>query len=744
MLRFSRPLFLFLFLALLTSCSAPREVATITDRPVPRYTERAARDSVEAVLQAEVAASLPQVDVPDNPLGRMRLLEDERTQRAFAETYGIVPDTVWYSRARRGALRFGGSCSASFVSTRGLVMTNHHCARDHLKAVTRGGEQLVRDGFYARTGGDERRVPDLEVEQIVRVQDVTRDVLRGAGRRAGAAEYETALSNAIQRIQDARSSRVQSRDSSLSVRVVRLDGGLRFSAYTYRTYGDVRLVMAPHEKVGFFGGDEDNFTFPRYTLDLAFFRVYDGDAPLESPDFFAWDPDGAQDGQPVFVVGNPGSTLRLTTADRLAYLLDVELPAQRAALGRRITIVESLLAADPEADSLGTLQNTLFSLQNSDKSAQGEIEALGREIVAQRRVLDARLQDSLDASADAPAALANLFREMNDVQRSRRAVADQVDPFTFFASPPFDSALLTRATYAYFASLFQRGGAPQERVDEFVEQALAVEDQPAPLDRALLLLRLDEMQANLGAQAALRRLTDTLSTAAYVDVLFANTALADSAAFDSLLRAGAFNASVEPAAALAGALVPLFRTAIIQNSGFDDIEAGLQARLAQVTQQYAGYSLTSDATFTLRVSDGNVRGYNALDDAAVAPFTTLGGMFERADQLDGPFYDLPNQWTDARDSLNLSVRLNLVSTNDITGGNSGSPLLSRDLRVVGLVFDSNYEALGNDYLYRPERGRTISVDVRAMIEALRVVYGADRLLDELIFVPASEPTSVGE
>lgn len=744
MIRSSHLLTLFLAIVLLSSCSAPREVATVTERPVPRYAERNARDSVRAAKQQEVAASLPQVEVPADPMGRMRLLEDERTQLAFAQTYGIVPDTVWYSHARRGALRFGGGCSASFVSSRGLVMTNHHCAREHLEAVSMGEEQLVRNGFLADTTADERRVPDLEVEQLVRIEDVTRDVLRGAGRRAGAAEYETALSDAIQRIQTARSDRVKSRDTTLSVQVVRLEGGARFSAYTYRTFDDVRLVMAPHEQVGFFGGDADNFTFPRYTFDLAFFRVYQGGVPLESPDFFAWNPDGAQDGQPVFVVGNPGSTLRLTTADKLAYLLDVELPAQRAALGRRIDLVNSLLVADAVSDSLGLLQNTLFTLQNTDKSAQGEMEALAREVVAQRRELDRRLQDSLATDSDVPTSLTNLFREMSDVQRSRRAVADQTDPFTFFASPPFDSALLTRATYAYFAGLFRRGGAPQSRIDEFIQQALDVEDQPVALDRGLLLLRLEEMQANLGARAALRRLTDTLSLAAYVDTLFAHTALADSAAFDSLLRDGTFNSSVEPAAALADALVPIFRTTLIQNSGFDDIEAGLQVRLAQATSRYSDYPLASDATFTLRVSDGNVRGYDGASGATVDPFTTLEGLYDRADRLEGPFYDLPDQWTSSRDSLDLSTPLNLVSTNDITGGNSGSPLLDRNLRVVGLVFDSNYEALGNDYLYRPDRARTISVDVRGMIEALRVVYGADRLLDELIFVSEPEPATVGE
>ncbi len=743
MIRFPRSLIL-LLVVLLSSCSAPREVATVTERPIPRYAERNARDSARVAMREEVAASLPQVDVPEAPLGRMRLLEDERTQLAFAQTYGIVPDTVWYARARRGALRFGGGCSASFVSPRGLVMTNHHCAREHLEAASRSGEQLVRDGFLASATGDERRVPDLEVEQLIRIEDVTRDVLRGAGRRAGAAEYETALSNTIQRIQTARNDRIQSRDSSLSVQVVRLEGGARFSAYTYRTYDDVRLVMAPHEQAGFFGGDADNFTFPRYTFDLAFFRVYDGDVPLESPDFFAWNPDGAQVGQPVFVVGNPGTTLRLTTADKLSYLLEVELPNQRAALGRRIALVDSLMSVNASVDSVGGLQNALFTLQNTDKSAQGEMEALGREVIAQRRTLDQRLQDSLATDGDASDALANLFREMNDVQRSRRAVADQTNPFVFFASPPFDSALLARATYAYFAGLFRRGGAPQARIDEFIEQALAVEDQPEALDRGLLRLRLEEMQANLGARAALRRLTDTLSLSAYVDTLFATTVLADSASFDSLLRSGSFNASVEPAAALADALVPIFRTTLIQDSGFDDIEAGLQVRLAQATSRYADYPLASDATFTLRVSDGNVRGYEQPSGASVDPFTTLAGLFDRADELEGPFYDLPDLWTNARDSLDLSSPLNLVTTNDITGGNSGSPLLDRDLRVVGLVFDSNYEALGNDYLYRPDRARAISVDVRGMIEVLRGVYGAQRLLDELVFVPASEPATVGE
>jgi hypothetical protein len=737
MLRLRALLPLVLFSLLASACGTPREVAVVTERPAPRYQARAERDSARLAAEQSVAESLPQVDVPAAPLGQMYLFESPETERAFARTYGIVPDTAWYAHARRGALRFGGNCSASFVSPRGLVMTNHHCAREHLEQATRRGENLVRDGFVAQAGERERRVAELEVEQLVAIEDVTSAVLGAAGRRAGAAEYEAALQEAIGRIQSAREQQVAMRDSSLSVQLVRLAGGTRFSLYTYRTYDDVRLVLAPEESVGFFGGDADNFTFPRYTFDAAFFRVYAGDAPLESPDFFAWNPDGAAVGQPVFVVGSPGTTLRLTTADRLDFLRSVELPLQREALGRRIALIDSLQRADPAADSAGVLQNLLFGLQNTDKSAQGEIEALAREIVAQRRELDRMLADSIAADADAPQALRTLFREVENVQRSRRAVADQTSPFTLFAST-FDSALLTRATYAYFAGLFRRGQAPQARIDEFIDQALAVDDQPESLDRALLTLRLQELQDNLGARAALRRVLDGRTIPAYVDSLFAQTALADSAAFDTLLRAGRFTPEFEPAAALAEALVPIFRTTLIQESGFDDIEAGLQVRLAQATSRYADYPLASDATFTLRISDGNVRGYETPSGAQIDPFTRLGGLFARAEQLEGSFYDLPDTWLALEDQLDASTPLNLVSTNDITGGNSGSPLLDRDLRVVGLVFDSNYEALGNDYLYRSDRARAISVDVRAMIEVLRTVYGADRLLDELLFVPAEE------
>jgi hypothetical protein len=713
-------------LLLLSACSAPRDVATVTERPEPRYEQRAARDSVRQVQQVE---SLPDVAVPANPLGTLRLFEDDRTQAELARTYGILPDTAWYAHARRGALRFGGGCSASFVSARGLVMTNHHCAREHLEAAAQPGEQLIRDGFYAADLGAERRVPNLEVEQLVRIEDVTSAVLSNAGRRVGAAEYQEALVGAAAALERARQSEV-ARDTTLSVEVVRLEGGTRFSLYTYRTYDDVRLVMAPSEAIGFFGGDLDNFTYPRFTWDAAFLRVYAGDAPLESPDFFAFNPEGAAPGQPVFVVGNPGTTLRLTTADRLAYLRDVELPAQRDALARRIALAESLLAVGA-VDTAGVVQNALFTFQNTDKSARGEIEALTREVVDQRRVFDERLRDSIAADPDAERALRELFTEMRDIQRSRRAVAGQVLPFQFFAAPPFESALLTRATYAYFTGLFRRGGAPRERVDEFIQQALDVPDQPAEMDRALLLLRLNELQTNLGARANLRRLTDTLSIEAYVDTLFATTALADSAAFDSLLRAGGFTPSGEPAAALADAVVPVFRTTLLEQSGFDDAEAGLQTRLAQATARYADYPLASDATFTLRISDGNVRGIDALG-GQTAPFTTFDGLFARAGEIDAPFFDLPERWLAARDSLDLSTPLNLISTNDITGGNSGSPLLDRDLRVVGLVFDSNYPSLGNDYLYRPDQSRAVSVDVRALIHALRVVYRADRLLGELV------------
>lgn len=735
-----KPFFLFFFSVMvwhLAGCSTPRETAVLTERP----------ETARVISRPEIAEPAPVADEPARESTPVALVADTTFEGGrmwtfeappveyLERTYGITADAPWFRRAHLGALRFASYCSASLVSSEGLVLTNHHCAREAISKVNRPGERLLQEGFFAGSREEERRVDDLYVDQLIEFADVTDRVLRTAQPLSRTPQARaSARSAAAERLQGELQAQARRRDTTLVVEVIPLYSGARYSAYTYKRYRDVRLVVAPETALGFYGGEPDNFTYPRYTLDFTFFRIYDRGQPLQTSYHFRWSEDGARDGEPVFVVGNPGSTSRLYTRDILHYERDFALPAQVNALEQRARILEAAVARDRAHADTTELTNGYFQVANSLKAIRGQWDGLyTTDLLSRRAASDARLQQAIQANDSLNTRYGTLLRQLEAVQRGKQEVAPKMAAFQFFGSPPYDSPTLTRATYGYIMSLLQRNNAPAEAVAQYREPALNVPSLPDSVDAALLAARLRDVAAAFSEDAVLiERLLGGQSPDSVAHRIVFQSALRDTVAFRTLLgRRGGFLGSDDPMVGIAQAIVPLFFSTQEQMQAFLTQEEALLAEWAQARYAVFGSSIPPDASFSLRIADGRVAGY-PYNGTFAPPFTTFWGLFDRAASMaTHPDFSLPERWRTLPPTFPLHTPLNLVSTNDITGGNSGSPLLNANLDVVGLVFDGNIESLPNSYLFTDRAARTVSVDSRAILVALEHVYGMRALVEEL-------------
>lgn len=652
-------------------------------------------------------------------------------------TYGIEADSAWLARARLGALRIP-SCSASFVSPHGLVMTNHHCARDFVTQVSREGENLLDEGFQAHTRAEERTVEDFEADQLVAIVDVTAEIDRHVGDRRGAERarrIDEKKAEIIERLLEERGGE----ESGHKVEVISLYNGALHSAYIFRTYTDVRLVMAPELRIGYFGGDPDNFTYPRYNLDFAFFRVYDGDRPLETPDHFPLSTEGVQAGDPVFVVGNPGSTSRLQTVAQLLFRRDVSDRAVLAFLRDRAEVFREYIEGWPAEAEAHDLRNVLFGILNSEKAYTGQLEGLADPVIVARRMdTERRLQGEIAADPALAEKYGTLVDEMAALQERKATVADGFGAFLALTVPEYASPTLHRALLAYQILNLRQQGAPETATAELMELLVAVSDKPRELDELLVEARLRDFIHAYGEDTRwLVSLLAGRTPEGAATVVVETSALADSASAVEAVRTGTLDPN-DPAMRFVGAYIPTFirfQQVVVEASAQED---EIAARLGRVRHALHGTAVPPDATFSLRLADGVVAGfpYNGTRAPAV---TTFHGLYDRhysfapeyrANPAESP-WGLPERWLPAPAGLDLSTPINFSSTVDIIGGNSGSPVLNADLEAVGVVFDGNIESLSGDYIYLPESNRAVTVDSRAILESLRAVWGMPDLVREL-------------
>jgi Peptidase S46 len=657
----------------------------------------------------------------------------------FSQTYGFQADSAWFTRARLAALRLPG-CSAAFVSPHGLVVTNHHCSREGIVAVTRPGEHLLDSGFVAQRLDEERHLPDFYVDQLLAVQDITAEIQPQVDRQTS----DTARARVRREAGAAAQTRLKAKyatpGDSIWVQVVALYNGGRYSGYVFRRFTDIRLVAAPELQMGFFGGDPDNFTYPRYDLDFSVLRVYGSDGkPFASPNYFSWSRTGVKAGDAVFVIGNPGSTSRLKPMSQLEYEREVSVPAQVHFLDTRLNALRAFYALHQAVGDSLDMRNWMFGVSNSLKSSDGRLGALRDPVVmGKRRDFERQLAESIAAHRDLEARYGTLLPRMADVQRRKAALAPAFRAFAYFGNGFAGSALVRRAL-----SAARIAGAGADSAALFSRRAAAVGDQPRELEEAFLALELGDIVRAYGPTHPLARaaLAGQADPAAAARMLLDRSALGDSARADRVLAAGL--STDDPGLALAVALLPAIQAFQRDYGALSGEERDLAGDLGSLRFAVYGRSIPPDGTFSPRIADGVVQGY-AYNGTLAPPYTTFYGMYDRfSSNGPGSEWDLPYRWRTPPDGLDLSTPLDFVSTADTYGGNSGSPVVTRDLALVGLNFDRNIDALVRDYIYLPERGRNVMVDVRAILAALDKVYGAPRIVEELETgrLPASDAKS---
>ncbi len=653
----------------------------------------------------------------------------------FESTYGFEPADSWFEKARLGSLRLP-NCSASFVSPHGLVMTNHHCGRSSVAQVSRDGEDLLHEGFVASALKDERHIEGLYVDQLISIEDVTDEVFDSVREMETDAEKAAARQDAITAITERLLAAAGGEAAGMTVQVISLYNGGRYAAYTYKRFSNIKLVMAPELQLGYFGGDTDNFTYPRYALDMTFFRVYQDDKPYQPEHYFSWSMDGASEGDPVFVVGNPGSTLRLETMAQLEWRRDVQEKYILNLLNSRIDALQTYYDENPSPELL----NQIFGLKNTQKLYTGRVKGLNDPMLMSRRAdterqflsdLDALLSER-DSEVNVPGA--NIIDDIAVIQREKRTLAGEYGAFlALFPGGSLSSATLGRAMLARTYSQQQNVGVSEDQLLELTAQIASIE-QDSHIDRLFLEARLRDFATYLGSDDA--TVTEILKGRSPEEVatsVISNSIFSDTEKLSSAIASGTFP-ETDPALAIVEAISTRLQNYQSAFAGLGARETELNAQHGRARFEIYGTERPPDATFSLRIADGVVSSYEYNGTHAPA-FTTFYGLYNRhyshALSGDAGEWDLPQRWLTAPGSFDRATKLNLVSTNDIIGGNSGSPLLDKNLNVVGLVFDGNIESLPSAFIYQTDKARAVSVDVRGMRAALDHVYDADRIVYEL-------------
>ena len=656
------------------------------------------------------------------------------------QAYGFTPDQAWLDHVRMASVRIAGGCSASLVSASGLVMTNHHCARRCVESVSVAAKKdFHHDGFLARAEADEQRCPGMEIDQLAAITDVTLRV-QAATKAVAPEAFADARKGVVAEIEKACAGSDEQR-----CEVVTLYHGGRYELYRYRRFQDVRLVFAPEDRAAFFGGDPDNFNFPRYDLDVSFLRLYGGDgAPVQGLPHLGWSDGALKEGDLTFVAGNPGGTSRGLTIAQLEDDRDWRLPQRIARLAELRGLLAEYQERGPEQRRQASDQ--LFGVENALKAMTGRHEALAERAFWAGLVKDegdfrARVlqEPSLQYRAGgAWSAIDALVKKMRAARKEYVALEE---------GPRSQLFTLARDLLRYPDETAKPNG---ERLQEFSDARLPqmrdaiLANRPIydELEIATLAWSLAKLREDLGADHPfVRRVLGKRSPAEIAAAAVKGTKLKDlkvdargnaiGGVRKQLLDGGkaAVDAAHDPMIELARAFDDDARA--IRRRVETGIEGPLhrqQELLAQARFAIYGDAIYPDATFTPRLSYGAVKGW-IEDGAPVAPFTTLAGAFERATGAE-PF-QLPESWTKAKPRLKLDTPLDFTTTNDIIGGNSGSPVVDRRGDVVGLVFDGNIHSLGGEYGYDAALNRAVAVHSAALLEVLDKVYGAQRIVDEL-------------
>ncbi|HEU4820908.1 MAG TPA: S46 family peptidase [Qipengyuania sp.] len=662
------------------------------------------------------------------PLAAARADEGMWTFDAFPAArmkadYGWAPDQAWLDKVRAAAVRLTGGCSASFVSDTGLILTNHHCVVGCLQNLSTAENDLVANGFNAADRSRERLCPGQQAEVVTSIKDVTAEVKTAVGSATGEAAVKA---------RDARIAAIEKANctdtATTRCQVVRLYGGGQYKLYTYRKYSDVRIAWAPEFQAAFFGGDPDNFNYPRYALDGAFLRAYENGKPVATPQHLTWAPRAPVDGEAAFVVGNPGSTQRLLTGEQIAFQREVALPVTLATYSELRGRLLSAMASDPAKMREGG--DTLFGIENSLKVYIGRVKALNDPAFTARL---AAAEADLKRRSASNAAIGDPWADI------RKAVGDYRNLYLAYrySAPQGD-------LYHYAETLVraaeERIKPNGERLPEYTDSALPLVEKQlldaTPtypwLEELMMEWSLSKAREYLGADdPQTKLLLGKESPEGLADRLVSGTRLADPAIRKQLWEGGkaAIDASTDPMIVYARSLDANDRKLQAEyDEKYDGPVTAAQAKLSDARFAAYGDTVYPDATFTLRISYGKVAGW--MERGRMVPTrTTIGGAFERATGAQ-PFL-LAKKFSANEARIDKNVTYDFITTNDIIGGNSGSPVIDRKGAVIGAAFDGNIHSLAGNYGYDGTNNRTVVVSTAAIQEALKNIYPAPALLAEL-------------
>jgi len=667
------------------------------------------------------------------PLAASRSVADEGMwlfndlpRKQLEERHGFSPTEAWADHLRLSSVRFNSGGSASFVSRDGLVLTNHHVGADTIAKLSTADRDLLADGFLAKRPEDEIKAPDLELNQLIAIRDVTADVKAAV---TGAMSPDEAV--AARRAKIAEIESREKKASGLRSDVITLYGGNVYHLYQFRRFTDVRLVWAPERAIAFFGGDADNFEFPRFDLDACLFRVWEEGRPARVEHFLEWSKRGVAEGDLVFVSGNPGRTQRLLTVDALKEARDRQLPYEMDAIRRQEILLQQFSLGGDEAARRA--KDRLFGVQNGRKARSGAVEGLQVPGLLERKVIE---ESSLKAAVGADESLRPLLSAWDAAAANARARSRLLG-----AGIPGGSRLLRIAQA--IVQLVEEDAKPSgERLPEYAdagrESLLLSLYSPAPiyadLETALMADAVAELLERRGGDDPLcARVLDGLSPRDRAAAAVAGTKLFDAAERRRLVEGGreAVAASKDPMIRIARLVDPEARRHRVIVDELAERDRQAYDRIAKARFAVRGTADYPDATFSLRLAFGEVRGYQE-QGRDVPAWTTIGGGFDHAAAHAGrQDFEMPASWVSKRAALDANTPFNFVCTADIIGGNSGSPVVDRQGRLVGLIFDGNIQSLSAGFVYSDEQSRAVAVDARAILHALEVVYGADRLVAEI-------------
>jgi Peptidase S46 len=647
------------------------------------------------------------------------------------QKYGVDIDGKWLDHVRNSAVRLAGGCSASLVSSEGLVLTNHHCVAGCVQNLSTPQTDYMKTGFFTKSREEEKLCPGQQGEVLQAIDDVTAKINAATQGKSG--QDFTRARDAITATLEKDS--CTGREATHRCQVLSLYDGGQYKLYTYRKYSDVRLVFAPEFQAAFFGGDPDNFNFPRYDLDFSFLRLYENGKPIAAPEHLKWNASAPKDGDPVFVVGNPGGTDRLLTASQLLTLRDLVLPSAlflNSELRGQYTRF-----AETSAEHARIINRDLFGIENGIKAQKGQFQALlSPTLIESKRKADAELKARVDADPKLKAEIGDPWAEIEKIQAERAALYKR---FTMTEGRAgFGSSLFGYAR-AILRAAEERAKPNTERLREYADARLPLLEKNV-LDARPVYREVEELKLKFWLVKLREELTaDAPETALFLGKESPETlakSLALSKLDDPALRKALWEGGM---AAVRASADPMIRFVLkIDPNGRalrKEVEERIEGPTARATERVAkayfaahGTSVYPDATFSLRISYGKIAGWMYRGET-IRPFTTIRGLYERATGF-FPF-DLPPSWTQTKDKLNLDTVFNLSSDNDIIGGNSGSPLIDAKGEVIGAIFDGNIHSLGGNFYFDPAINRAVSVSTAAITEALAKVYGETKLIAEL-------------